>query len=128
MEEVWVIILAIIGLIITGYIAIAHARNKKVVCPITKGDCNVVLDSEWSTILGIKNEILGLVYYIALLIGLIVIKNYPSALLAMKGAAIVSLLYSVFLITIQTKVLKQFCFYCLLTALVNMGLFLTIVL
>ena len=127
MEEVWVIILAIIGLLVTGYIAIAHARNKKVVCPITKGDCNIVLDSEWSKILGVKNEILGLAYYIALIAGLILTQSYPSLLLAIKGAAIVSTLYSVFLLGIQTKVLKQFCFYCLLTALVNIGIFLVII-
>lgn len=122
MEEVWIIVLAIIGILITGYITISHAKNKKVVCPINSRSCNAVLDSEWSSILGVKNEVLGLLYYISMLIGLWLSQSLPAIFTVMKGAAIMAALYSLFLIGVQAKSLKEFCFYCLLTALINIVL------
>lgn len=128
MEGIWLIVLSIIGLGITSYIAISHARNKKVVCPINTNSCNAVLDSEWSTILGIKNEILGLVYYLALIIGVFLVNNGYSAMLnILKGATTISALYSIFLMLIQTRILKEFCFYCFCTAIINIAIFIILI-
>ncbi len=128
MISLWIILLSIIGLVISGYIAISHVRNKKVVCPINSRSCNAVLDSDWSNILGLRNELIGLAYYLSIIIGLILINNgYSTISSILRIAATVSTLYSVFLMMIQVRILKEFCFYCFCTTIVNIALFILLV-
>ena len=126
--EFWLITLSIIGLVISAYITISRARNKKVICPINSRSCNAVLDSKWSNILGIRNEILGVIYYVAIIVGVMLITNGYSALtIVMKAATTISALYSIILMLIQTRLLKEFCFYCFLTAIINIAIFILLV-
>ncbi len=128
MIDLWLIFLSVIGLIITSYISIAHARNKKVVCPINSSSCNVVLDSEWSNILGIKNEFLGLVYYISIIVGVILInQGYFAILNIIKAATTISTLYSIFLVIVQARIIKEFCFYCICTTIINVAIFMLLI-
>ncbi len=126
--DIWIILLGSIGLLISGYIAITHARNKKVICPINSTSCNAVLDSEWSNMLGIKNEIFGILYYLSIIVGVLLInQGYSYLLIVMKATATLSALYSVFLLLIQVRIIKEFCFYCLCTTIINIGIFVLLV-
>ena len=125
----WVIIsLTIIGILITGYIIYTHARNKKVICPSFSKSCNTVLDSKWSKVFGVKNEILGFLYYVYIftITGLAV--SIPKLIFITKGIVSIAFLYSIYLIYLQSKKLGHFCFYCICTAVINMLLLLLIVL
>ncbi|MBS3081680.1 hypothetical protein J4416_01920 [Candidatus Pacearchaeota archaeon] len=128
MEQVLILILCILGLAITGYIIFAHASNRKVVCPSFSKDCNKVLDSKWSRIFMVKNEILGFLYYLGVFVVTGLSLTSSDIIFALKGFVVLSVLYSLFLTAIQSKKLKHFCFYCICTAIINFLLFLLIVL
>lgn len=127
MKEVAIIILSLIGIIIALYIGVTKAKHKKVACLIDGSGCNKVLDSKWSHTFGIRNEWLGLSYYIGILIGTFMLSQYTSIIIAIKIAANLAVLYSIILAYIQVKILKHFCIYCLCTSLVNLGLFILII-
>ena len=122
-----IISLTVIGILITSYIMYSHANNKKVICPSFSKSCNIVLDSKWSKIFGVKNEIFGFLYYLFIftITGLAV--STPKIILATKGIVSIAAIYSIFLIYIQSKRLHHFCFYCVCTAIINILLFILIV-
>jgi uncharacterized membrane protein len=116
MQNTLILILAILGICITLYISIAHALKKKVVCPITK-NCNIVLDSKYSKTFGIKNELIGLAYY--LIIFLFFFYEISSMNILIKIASIIALIRSINLFYTQYKILKNYCFWCITTAIIN---------
>ncbi|MBM3232125.1 vitamin K epoxide reductase family protein [Candidatus Pacearchaeota archaeon] len=118
MQQIIILILCAIGIAITSYIAIAHALKKKVICPVNSKSCNVVLDSKYSRTFGVKNEIIGLVYYIAVLY-IIFTNQSGSILLVTKLISILASAVSIILIGIQTRVLNNYCSWCITTAIIN---------
>lgn len=122
MVDLGTISLALAGLAITLYINIARIANKPVICPID-GNCNAVLESKWSKIFGIKNDVIGMLYYIAVILGLYFIDYsiYIPSLLKLAGT--LSALMSIFLLIIQVKVIKKYCIWCIAAASINMTLF-----
>ena len=118
--------LAGLGIMNAGYLAFKHREGKPLVCPI-EHDCNAVVESTWNKILGIRNEYLGLLYYIALFAAAIAAVTSPFAathvdryVVWVTGAGV---LYSAFLTGVQIFALKDYCFYCLLSALTSLLLF-----
>ncbi len=126
--EIWLILFAILGILISGYITISKIKNKRVVCLIDSESCNEVLESEWSNILNIRNEITGLIYYITLIIGVIIISSgYSPIINIIKVTSTIATLYSVFLMMVQTIILKKFCSYCFLAGIINIAIFILLV-
>lgn len=125
---VLLISLSVIGLLISGYISLAYLKNKKVVCPINSESCNSVLESDWSNLLGVKNEFIGIAYYLFLIVGTILINSgYTSLIIIAKTASTLSVLFSVFLVMVQARILKQFCSWCILSAIINVVIFILLV-
>lgn len=110
-----------VGFAISLYIFYKRERNEHLMC-FLGDDCNEVMKSRYSKVLGIPNEVLGMMYYffamilfLLLAFGVQTLGPFPIFLLFLisaMGAA----LFSVFLIFIQFFVLKQRCEYCLTTA------------
>ncbi len=121
MQDIFILILAILGIAITLYISISHLLKKQVICPINSKSCNIVLDSKYSRTLGVKNEIIGLLYYIAIIIALFML-NGTNTILAVKLISILAAAYSIILIMIQIRVLKNYCSWCITTAIINLSL------
>lgn len=122
------IVLSVLGIVDAGYLVYKHMRKQPLVCPI--GDnCSAVTESTWSHIFGVRTEILGLFYY-ATLFCAIALVLFDSSL---KGAIVlflpwftgVGVAFSIFLVSLQKFVIKKYCFYCLLSALISLLLFLT---
>lgn len=121
------IVLSFAGLINAGYLVWKHYFEKKpLVCPIGH-DCNAIVESKWGHIFGVRNEVLGVIYYAAMLTAGILtvfapnlITNLPLFILIGTGAG---LLFSIFLTLLQRYVIKDYCFYCLISALVALLLF-----
>jgi len=118
-------ILAFCGLGISWYLVYKHflSTKKPMVCPITH-DCSKVTESRWNSIFfGIRNDVLGLGFYVALIVFNAAVYVYPEYtatvfsfnVLAEIGAA----LFSLFLVGIQMFVLKEYCFWCLSLSVVN---------
>lgn len=111
--------LAILGLVDTGYLAFRHTRKKPLVCPLDH-DCSKVTESKWSNVLGVRNEYLGILFYAGMAIGMLGALILPAwqpllILLLFVGAGI-GVLYSLFLVAVQFVVIKDYCFYCLVSA------------
>lgn len=123
------IVLALLGVLETAYLTWQHLHKDQhpLECPL-QHDCSVVTESKWSKMFFVRNEVLGLVYYIGLLAGVIVhvvlpgMIPYASVLFVIATAG--GLLFSLFLIGIQAFVIKDYCFYCLVSALIALLLFL----
>lgn|SRR3989338_6775068 len=125
------ITLAIAGIADAGYLVWKHYHNsaKPLVCPLDH-DCSKVTESKWSTLFWVRNEVLGLLFYVSMLTaGLLmffmpglVLVSFPLTLL-MKSAAGFGLLFSLFLIWVQLYKIKDYCFYCMASALITLLLF-----
>lgn len=121
------LVLAVIGILISSYLMIKHRQAKPLVCPLDH-DCSTVTESKWSHLFYLRNETLGLLFYFSLITEIIVSLYYsPLALrlyfLLFLACALV-LLISSFLVYVQAKIIKDYCFYCLISFLINMLLFL----
>ncbi|MDP3697995.1 MAG: vitamin K epoxide reductase family protein [Nanoarchaeota archaeon] len=123
--------LALAGMFDAGYLVWKHYHNtaKPLVCPLDH-DCSKVTESRWSSIFWIRNEVLGLLFYVSMLAaGLLVffmpglvLLSLPLTLL-MKLAAGSGLVFSSFLIWVQVYKIKDYCFYCMLSTLITLLLF-----
>jgi len=119
------IVLAFLGIADSAYLAWTHFRKKPIVCLI--GDkCEAVTESKWGTMFGVRNEILGIIYYIAILVGaFLIFYNYriENYLLIISG---IGFAFSAFLTYIQSYVIKSYCFYCLVSAFLSLLIFLNV--
>lgn len=126
MQNIVILILSILGILITAYITIAHSLKKQVICPINSKSCNIVLDSKYSRTFGIKNEVIGLLYYIIILTTVLIIPSV-NTILAAKLISILAATYSLLLLAIQLRILKNYCSWCITTAIINILLVLSLV-
>lgn len=117
--------LAVGGIITSGYLVWKHYRKQKqpLVCPLNH-DCSVVTESRWSHIFYVRNEVLGLLFYVGMIIaglGVAFLTDYAGLLrLAIKISTALGGLFSLFLVFIQIKVIKDYCFYCLISAVITL--------
>lgn len=120
------IVLSIMGVLDAGYLLYQHLKKKPLICPLDH-DCSVVTESKWSNFLGIRNEFLGVVFYILVLSIILASVFSPSnaqklyfLLLLFTG---ISLLFSVALTFVQIFAIKDYCFYCVISAVLTFLLF-----
>ena len=123
------IVLSLLGFVDAVYLVWKSRIKKPLVCPIGQ-DCNKVLESKWGKVFFIKNDILGLLFYVGVIIGSVLLLSEFSekikiVLILASGIAV---LFSIFLVFIQAKVIKNYCFYCLISALINVLIFLNVLL
>lgn len=120
------IVLSIFGIIDAGYLTYEHCRKRPLVCPFNH-DCSKVTESRWGNIFGVRNDVLGLLFYFLVLAGILtaifspaLAENFYKYIPIATGGA---LLFSIFLIGVQIFIIKNYCFYCLASALINLLLF-----
>ena len=123
MQSTSILTLTSIGIAITLYISISHLLKKDIICPINRKSWNLILKSIYSKTLGIKNEFIGLVYYIIILLSLFI--TIPTSF--MKTTSSLAAFHSIILFGIQVKLIKSYCFWCICTAIINILLFVLIV-
>lgn len=120
--------LAVLGAVNAVYLVWKHHKlaGKPFTCPLNS-KCHIVTDSKWSNIFGIRNEWLGLLYYGLMLIAALASIFYASyayfIYLLILISAFFALLFSVFLTYLQKYVIKEYCFYCLISAFISLLMF-----
>ncbi len=121
----WIIAVAVLGFLDALYIYVKKKRDEKLVCVIGS-DCNTVIRSRYAALFGVDNTVMGMVYYIAVILVLIFSPYMGiSTFVVLWGLRIVAglaAMMSVYLLYIQLVVLKEWCDYCFLAALVNIVL------
>ncbi len=120
------LVLALGGLINSAYLYWNHHKKKPLVCPLDH-DCSIVTESKWSHLFGIRNEILGLLFFVGMIsLGLTsftTLLPLSTILLFILIGASVGLLFSILLVLIQSFIIKNYCFYCLISAVISTLLF-----
>lgn len=114
--------LAIFGILETFYLIKKRTSDKKPVCLIG-GDCSTVLYSKYNKTLGIHNDLLGLTFYfvLAVLVNLILFSIVPIywANILLGILIVVGSIFSVVFTYIQWRIIKSWCFWCLMSAFTN---------
>ncbi len=112
--------LAAIGISETSYLIRKRITFEKPVCPLGE-ECLKVLTSQYSRIFIIPNDLLGFLSYLVisfiaafLVIGVEPVKFWTIAL---KILVAIASLVSVFFTYLQWKVIRAWCFWCLMSAL-----------
>ncbi len=118
--------LAAIGIAETAYLIRKRRAAQAPVCPIGE-DCTVVLTSKYSKIFGfVHNDVVGLVSYIAIAISAAFLVNgvepiawWDWILRVLVGAGSA---FSAFLLYLQWRVIRAWCFWCVMSALTLFGM------
>lgn len=116
---IFILILSIVGIGETGYLIKKRMARERPVCVLNQ-ECHKVLESKYNNIFGVKNDILGLVFYItvSLFIILLMAEAGPRLFLIdlVKVFILSGVLFSMILVFIQWRLIKSWCFWCLLSA------------
>lgn len=117
------LVLSLLGIVNSGYLAWKHYRKQPLVCPL-KEKCELVTESKWSHIFGVRNEVLGVLYYIfAFLFVIYVFFFNPGMKILFIIGTGGALLFSAFLVFLQSYVIKSYCFYCIISAILSLLIF-----
>ncbi len=121
--KIAVLVIGFIGLLDSTYLTYSHYSNQALTCPVVKkvNSCEIVATSSYSTMLGAPLSLFGLGFYLLIIIiGLASIKEkYQFTLNFIIPLAFVAWVFSARLTYLQIFVIKSFCYYCLLSALLS---------
>ncbi len=114
-----ILALEVAGALIALYLINKRKKSEKVVCVIG-GKCGTVLESKYNRLFGVvHNDIMGLLYYLAMIasLNLIMYEVGPMEILlpAIKAMAALGAGMGVLFMFIQWRVLKAWCFWCILS-------------
>ena len=127
LSRIAIILLALGGFLIATYISNKKKSKKHMVCPMRGANCETVIHSNYSQVLFVPVEILGMIYYafIAMAYGLLALSgsNDPIVTYGLFGISLLSALFSLYLVLIQALVIKHWCSWCLSSALISMLIF-----
>ena len=92
-----------------------------------KSNCDTVIHSDYSKILGIPVEVLGMIYYALVgssysILFALNIWTTPIALVLL-GVSMCALLFSAYLVSLQAFIIRHWCTWCLFSALNSLVIF-----
>ena len=122
-----VALLALLGLFDASYLVLERALgNSGVFCPIG-GGCTVVQESAYSVVLGVPVAYIGVAGYAALLaVALLALSADTLAGVHVSGLllalASLGLLFSLYLSYLQLFEIKAICFWCVVSALIELSI------
>ena len=121
MKKLYVVaaLLSLVGLADALYLTIEHVTGQSVKCTILAG-CSAVLSSPYAVVAGIPLAAIGAAAYFAVFsLAILTLFGYSSAGKVMRVLVVVMFLVSLWLIYLQAFVIREFCQYCLLSALIT---------
>lgn len=115
------------GLGVSIYIYQTKRNHKQLVCPIGS-DCNVVISSKYSKFLGVPLEYWGMFYYSLLILSYVglIFASYLMPHFIVSGLIFLTasaFLFSLYLLFVQGFLLRQWCIWCLLSAMLSILIF-----
>lgn len=116
-----------------GFLLAMYLFNKKqthqqpFVCPL-RGNCAQVIHSEFSKFMGVPVELIGITYYVGIVVGHGLLVAAPATFEWLEPylllASTMAFLFSLYLTFIQLVVLKKICTWCLISATLCLSIFL----
>ena len=124
--QVLISLLGLKGFLIASYIHRKKLGKKKLICPM-RSNCETVIHSDYSKILGINVEILGMSYYflVSIMYAFLNVLNFyfPNILWILLAFSGCSVLFSIYLLSVQTFIIRHWCIWCLFSALISVLIF-----
>ncbi len=112
-------IVALIGLADSIYLTVEHVSGRSVRCTIVSG-CSEVLSSPYATVRGIPLALFGAVaYFTAFSLATLAAFNYRVAGRLLTILVSLMFLTTLWLVYLQAFVIRAYCQFCLLSALVT---------
>lgn len=117
------------GFLIAFYIRHKKSSREVLVCPLNS-NCETVIHSDFSKFFGVPVEVLGLLYYgliagsYGILLGLPEISS-PLFLYGLLSVSAGAFLFSLYLTFIQAFTLREWCTWCLTSAMLSTVIFLS---
>ena len=124
----YTLVLAIIGFALAYHVWHTKKNKQQLVCIMGK-NCNKVIESEHSEHFGTENTVLGMLYYVFVFVASLAALLFPAILnlgLFTTGFLIITglaALFSLYLVWVQSFVIKHFCEYCLGSTAIVVALF-----
>lgn len=130
--------LAIFILGLCGFLVARHISKKKkdkekpFVCPLNF-DCHTVVNSDYSKLFGVSLETLGMIYYglVSIFYFLIIFlpETLPIILInSLIALSLIAFLFSIYLIFVQIFILKSGCFWCIISTIISVLIFILTIL
>jgi uncharacterized membrane protein len=120
-------LLALLGLFDAAYLALERTLgDTSIFCP-TGGGCTTVQSSAYATLLGVPVAYIGVAGY-AVLLGLALLSLSVDRLAGLSVPALLlvfasgGLLFSLYLTYLQLFEIKAICFWCVISALLELGI------
>jgi uncharacterized membrane protein len=112
-------LVSLVGLADAIYLTIEHLSGRSVRCTIVSG-CSEVLSSEYATVRGVPLAMIGVAAYFTVF-SLAVLAAYSYKWAGKLLTVVVGLMFmtTLWLLYLQAFVIKHFCQFCLLSALVT---------
>lgn len=129
MKKLVPVLLSLIGIADSAYLAYEHFSNRIVPCSIGAfADCGKVLSSEYAVIFGIPLAVIGLIHYILLFtLAYLVLHRkaiiYKYLLFLQSSIGLIASLYFMYL---QLGVIGAICIYCTVSAINSLLLFIIV--
>ncbi len=117
-----IVVLAVIGLAVSLFLAISHYLGYAVPCDITHG-CEVVLNSKYSMLFGLPLSVWGVGYFSAVVVASLMANHYRQWRKILTAILSVGALSALVFLSLQFFVIKKVCQYCLTTDLLSILLF-----
>lgn len=120
-----VFFLALLGLAVSAFLAYEYSLSASIVCPVAGGGCDAVRASNYSSFLGISIPYLGIAFYLFMLV-LSVLRSHKLADLRLKKlqflAALSAFLFGVYLTYLEGFVIGSYCFWCITSFMISIGI------
>ncbi|MDP3989274.1 MAG: vitamin K epoxide reductase family protein [bacterium] len=118
---------AVGGLGVSLYIFSTKRSHKQLVCPVGS-NCNVVVNSRYAKFLGVSLEYWGMLYYATIVTSYLTLLFAPHVLsdITVLGISLLTtfaFFFSLYLLFVQAFLLRQWCIWCLLSALFSILIF-----
>jgi len=118
------VILLLLGASDAVYLIYKNRPGQALVCPLNTS-CHAVLKSKWNKFLGVRNEIWGILYYLGIFcLILLYLYNFIGANILLITVSF-GVFYSAVLTYVQIFKIKEYCPFCLFSAIINVLIFLT---
>lgn len=123
------VLLGFIGFFISFYIFRKKNTKKKLICPV-RTNCELVTNSDYSVVGPFRVEVLGVLYYSIMTALYLFVYFYivwtPLVNVVFVVLSGVSVLFSLYLMFVQSFLIRQWCIWCMSSALVSIFMFLLV--
>ena len=120
-------LLSLVGIVDALYLTIEHVTGQSVKCTITSG-CSEVLSSPYAVVAGFPLAAVGAVaYFTVFSLATLAAFGYRAAGTLLTPIIAAMFFVSLWLIYLQAFVIREFCQYCLLSAVITTALLVVVV-